>query len=549
MHRAAAVYLTLALLFAAPLSLQAAPGAPPAVVESLREQLDVLTATGGLELDGQPLVAVRSLPSLYAANGFAPFWNAARLQVLLGLIRASDNDGLLPADYPLAALTRRAAGGAWSPIDQARLDLLATDAYALLLYHGYFGKVDPRSLDPNWNYELREIGERDPIALLVETLRAGDLKATLAAVRPANALYGWARESLADPRRIAARGGWPTVPAGPTLRTGDEDPRVQALRARLVVTGELSADAANGESFDSMLESAVWSFQARHNLTADGIVGRTTLAALNVPVEARIDQIRLNLERGRWVLNQIGDGDQVIVDVAGFEVRVASNGRTLWRSRAVIGKPYRQTPIFRASIDHVVLNPTWTVPPTILAKDVLPAIRRNRGYLAQHRMSVIDRNGRVVDPTTIDFSRYTGRNFPWMIRQDPGPQNSLGLVKIMFPNPHLVYLHDTPAKSLFREDARSFSSGCIRVEQPFDLVERLLATTPGWDRASIDAAVATGKTRTVRLAKPIPVLLLYWTIDRGENGETLFKADPYDRDPTLLAALDRPFAAGSRLRP
>ena len=216
-----------------------------------------------------------------------------------------------------------------------------------------------------------------------------------------------------------------------------------------------------------------------------------------------------------------------------------------WTSRVVVGRPYRQTPIFKSAIDHVVVNPTWTVPPTILAQDILPQVRKDPGSLARKGLDVIDRNGRRLDASTMEWSRYTGANFPYLLRQGPGDDNALGRVKIMFPNPYLVYLHDTPSRSLFERDDRAFSSGCIRVERPFELVERLLED-PAWNQAALQAAVATGQTQTIRLARPVKILLIYWTVDETDDGRIVFKRDVYDRDAHLWRALNERFDFGSR---
>jgi murein L,D-transpeptidase YcbB/YkuD len=240
----------------------------------------------------------------------------------------------------------------------------------------------------------------------------------------------------------------------------------------------------------------------------------------------------------------------VVVDIAGFEVRYLVDRKRVWRTRAVVGQPFRETPVFKAMIDNVVINPTWTVPPGILAKDIMPSLKRNdRSVLARKKLSVIDRNGNKVNPAAIDFSRYSATNFPYMLRQDAGPGNALGVVKINFPNPHLVYLHDTPSKALFDENMRTFSSGCIRTERPLELAELLLGDATRWNRAALDAAVANGETRTVRLAKKVPVLIIYWTADRDEDGGVVFKPDPYSRDARELAALDSPFRPGKRPKP
>jgi murein L,D-transpeptidase YcbB/YkuD len=558
-----------------PTALPPPSAAPNPVVEAIHDRIDAIRAGGvAVEAAGDRLRATRSLPQLYQMNGFQPLWDSRRLRSLVELLQDIEDDGLRPSDYHLAALQRLiGAGGTLAPLERATLDLLASDAYALILYHLYFGKVDPVSLDSRWNFELREIGDADAVKFVHDAITQDRVRGSVEQVRPDHWMYAAGRQALAAYRGIAALGGWPQLPAGPTLKPGMRDARVPVLRERLATSGDLAAtalppnagappptsperpgtattveDAPDPQLFDSSLEAAVRHFQERHRLGVDGAIGPATLRELNVPVQARIDQIRLNLERGRWVLHEVQkDGDLVIVDIAGFGVRFVRDRKTIWETRAQVGKPYRQTPIFKSAIDHVVLNPTWTVPPTILDKDILPAVRKDRGYLARRGLQVIDRNGRPVPASSIDFTRYGGRNFPYMIRQAAGDDNALGKVKIMFPNPYLVYLHDTPSQSLFDADVRAFSSGCIRTERPFELVELLLGDPARWSRAAIDAAVATGTTRTVRLPRPVPVLILYWTVDRGDDGSVVFKPDPYGRDPRELAALDRPFEVGRRV--
>ena len=379
-----------------------------------------------------------------------------------------------------------------------------------------------------------------------DALTEGRLKEAVAKVRPDHWWYERARAALARYRAIAAKGGWAPVPAGKKLQSGMKDARVPALRRRLAATGELSGQALDSETFDEPLAAAVKEFQASHRLPPDGAVGPGTLAELNVPVEARILQIRINLERARWVLHEIKPGDLVIVDVAGFDVSFVRNQKVLWTAKVQIGKPYRQTPIFKSMIDNVVFNPTWTVPPGIIEKDILPAVKRDPGYLEKKKLDVIDRSGKKVDPSSINWSKQTAGNFPYMLRQEPGPDNALGRVKINFPNPYLVYLHDTPSKALFEKEERAFSSGCIRVERPLELAALLLNDPQNWNAGSIGKVIEAGETRTVPLPKPVPVLLMYWTIDPGTEGRVVFKRDPYGRDPRLARALDARFHAGQR---
>jgi murein L,D-transpeptidase YcbB/YkuD len=292
--------------------------------------------------------------------------------------------------------------------------------------------------------------------------------------------------------------------------------------------------------FDDAVQTAVKTFQRRHFLSPDGEVGPATLRALQVPVGRRIDQLRVSLERARWVLHDV-PGSIVLVDVAGFEVIVLRDGEPIWRSRVQVGKPYRRTPIFRATITYLVLNPTWTVPSGILSKDILPAVRRNPAYLAEKNLRVIDYQGREVDPRGIDWGRESEKHFPYLLRQDPGPNNALGRVKFVFPNKHDVYLHDTPSKELFERDVRAFSSGCIRVDRPFELAELLLNDPENWSREKIQAAMDGTQTRTVKLESPVPVLLYYWTAQGQPDGTAQFKTDIYGRDDAVLKAIDGEF--------
>jgi L,D-transpeptidase YcbB len=537
----------IALLCATVLGLQAwvaaaqTPAAADPVVEAVRERVEALSGGGRLSVEGTELSATGSLATLYELHGFQPFWDSARLAKLLDVVRASATDGLTPADYHLATLERLAGRADRTALDAAQLDLLASDAYTELLYHLYFGKVDPVSIDSRWNFERRQMDANDAVQFVLSSMTAADPTSAINKARPDHWMYQALAKALAGHRHIESAGGWPTIADGPTLRRGVTDPRVDALRLRLSASGDYPGASSGDTVFDENLEAALKRFQARHLLSSDGVVGAGTRRELNVSVAQRIDQIRVNLERARWVLHQLADGEFVIVDVAGFEVRYLRNRAVIWRSRAQVGQPYRQTPIFRSAIGEVVFNPTWTVPPGILGKDILPAVRRDPSYLEKRGLRVIDRSGRPVNQSEIDFSRYTGATFPFMLRQDPGPNNALGRVKIMFPNPYLVYLHDTPSQALFEREHRAFSSGCIRTERPLELAELLLASPDRWSRAAIDAVVASGKTRTVSVPKPVPVLMLYWTVDSDDQGATVFKPDPYGRDPKLLKALDRPF--------
>ncbi|HXQ64238.1 MAG TPA: L,D-transpeptidase family protein [Steroidobacteraceae bacterium] len=530
----------------------AGPGGAAQLVIANRELADRLTALARstrLSVAGEALASQDALPLIYAATGGRLLWqDPARRTELLETVRGVAADGLLPEDYHLDVLSRLAADrvAQATPAAQADFDVLATDAYVLVLYHLYLGKVDPIAIEPNWNLPQRTLRERDALGFVEHALEAGTIRETAAALRPKHWLYEHGRAALARYRALAAQGGWQPLPAGRKLEPGSSDPRVPELRRRLTISGDYQGPASDSPQFDAPLAAGLRVFQQRHLLTPDGMVGAATLRELNVPVGARVDQLRINLERGRWVLHDIGDEDLVVVDIAGYGVRYLRNQHSIWRARAIVGQQYRQTPVFRAQIENVVFNPTWTVPPGILARDVLPQMQRGENVLARKKLEVYDRNGRPVDPATIAWAQYTARTFPYVLRQAAGDDNALGRVKINFPNPYLVYLHDTPTRSLFDKDDRTFSSGCIRVERPLELVELLLADPVRWNAAAIRAAVDSPATHTVTLPHNVPVLLMYWTADEDPDGRTVFKRDVYHRDARLLRALDGRVSVAAR---
>ena len=500
---------------------------------------------------GEDLISHVALPAIYGEGGYAPLWqDPASIAALLATLREVEDDGRRPDDYHYGALARLAAqrDTATSAAARAEFDLLATDALITVLYHLYVGKVDPVSIEPNWNFGRRGLREREALELAQRAIASGGIRASVAAARPQHWRYQLGRERLAEYRALAAQGGWATLPQGPKLVPGANDARVPALRRRLGVTHDYAGPLGAGERFDAALVQALQVFQARHLLPADGVLGAATLRELNVPAAARVEQLRINLERGRWVLHEIGEGDLVVVDIAGFGVRYVRDRRTIWQARAIVGRRYRQTPVFRAEIDNVVFNPTWTVPPGILAKDVLPELRRGEDVLARKQLGLYTREGRPVDPARVDWSRYSAANVPFVLRQDAGEENALGRVKIYFPNPYLVYLHDTPGRALFDKVDRSFSSGCIRIERPLELIELLFNDPVHWDASAIRAAVDAGVTRTVKLPRHIPVLLIYWTADEDNAGRVVFKRDVYGRDARLRRALDDSFRFGTRAR-
>ena len=349
------------------------------------------------------------------------------------------------------------------------------------------------------------------------------------------------QEAFRRHRALAEAGGWTSVEHGPTIRPGAEDPRLVTLARRLVQSGDLpdSETAISTSEYNESLQEGVRHFQARHGLEVDALVGRKTLRALNVPIEKRIDQLRVNLERMRR-LSDIENHDFVVVNIAAFKAYVIRDGQMAWTTKVIVGERGDETPEFYSALSHIVFNPTWTVPYSIASEELLPKIKADPGFFARGRYELFDGDGDRVDPSTIDWSAIGIGNFPFTIVQQPGPANQLGQVKFMFPNEYSVCMHDTPAKSLFDKAARAFSHGCIRVDDPLQFAAVLL-DHEGWSREQIDAEIKNSETRTIELSEPSPLHVSYWTAEVDDLGQVYFYDDLYGRDAEVLRKLNATF--------
>jgi murein L,D-transpeptidase YcbB/YkuD len=506
----------------------------------IQERVEQLRTVGVLDVRGSAIASWEVVSDFYENRAFLRAWtDSAAVADLFRAIQEIERDGLDPRDYHLQALTElrdQVAGDSVTPALLADFDLVMSDALVRLGYHILFGKVDPERLDANWNM-AREIEHLEPAAIMQRAIDSGKLFDIIEDYKPQHPLYLALKHALDQYRGIQAAGGWPTVPDGPTLKQGVTDSRIPALRQRLALEGDYTTPTGDTASvFDEALVAAVKRFQHRHTLDEDGEVGRGTRTTLNVPVERRIEQLLTSLERARWILHDLPN-TFIAVNIAGFRVYFVKEGRVVWETRAQVGRAYRATPIFKANLKYLVFNPTWTVPPGILERDILPAARQDPSSIASKGLNVLDPSGNQIDPLTVDWSAYTGRNLPYTLRQDAGPRNALGRVKFIFPNEHSVFLHDTPSRGLFDKATRTFSSGCVRVENPLRLAELVLDDPEQWTMDAMRRVVENGETRTVFLQKPIAVLLLYWTASVGFDGDVHFWPDVYDRDRAVLDGL------------
>jgi len=469
---------------------------------------------------------------LYGAYDASPLFLEAdglamRARAVIAAIADAEADALDPSHFPVAELQRAVDGvDARTPTaDQlAAADLQLAAAYVAYAEDMLTGQLDPREVSQAWHIDPQQT---DVDSAVARALRESRFDQALAAMRPQNDDYALLRRELARYRELAAKGGWSTVPAGAALKPGERAPaaRLQALRARLATEGLLgSGDSAasrdsapaTGDVYDATLAGAVARFQARHGIVVDSILGAETVTSLNVPAEYRLAQIAANMERHRWLPRSLGSR-YVLVNVPAFRLEAFEGGKPALTMNVVVGAEFddRSTPTFADSMSYVVFRPYWNVPEEIAEKEIYPKAAADPGYFEARNYEEVTENGKT------------------RVRQKPGGDNSLGLVKFMFPNQFAIYLHDTPEKSLFQQDVRAASHGCIRLEQP----ERLAQWVLGWDEARVRQAMESGADDAhVDLTQKVPVYIAYFTA-YARDGGLYFGNDVYDRDRTIVQAI------------
>jgi murein L,D-transpeptidase YcbB/YkuD len=535
-----------------------------------------------LMVGNEALRTATLLARFYEARAYRLAWSAdsgplSQATALLdGIQINAEREGLQVENYRLGKLRKflqdleRQEQNQLDPRTVADLDLLLTNAFFLYGVHVSIGTPRFDALDAQW-FEDRQ--KTDLAPALQQALETNQIDDTLKSLSPQRPEYGKLRETLARYRELAARGGWPQFPSGFDLRPGDQDERIPKLRARLRVTGELapppppksaasSKRAKNknerppipreGNIYDTTLVQAVKRFQKRHGLAVDGVIGGGTLAALNVPIEARIHQIIANMKRWRELSNNLG-ARYVAVNIPNFTLDVVENEQLTMHMKVVVGKMVekRHTPTFTANMTHLVLNPYWYVPKSIAEKELFPLAKKNPQYFAQNNFIVrrVPVEKQALDPNATDGSMISKTVYRYVLKQEPGPKNALGRVKFMFPNSYGVYLHDTPAKDFFRQSVRTYSHGCIRIEKPIDLAEYLLRGTEKWTRSTILDTIGQQKETKVPLPEAIPVYIQYWTAWVDDKGIVQFRNDIYGYDNVPEARLPIPVPRNPRPQP
>ena len=511
-----------------------------------------------------PLRTAAMLNRFYEGRGHQPAWTTSagvlpHVDTLVQLLHEeAEREGLQANDYQLAkinTLLTEIRSGATKPIPADTLvdfDFLLTEVFLRYGADASLGDVNLDSLNEKW---FEKNGEADLVLALQDALLTDTIEATLKSFPPQQEGYKKLREVFTQYQTIASQGGWAKVPAGVTWQFGDRGEGVAKLQARLRASGDMAAASPSTAApvhpasskkqgalsvtkeeavFDEATEQAVENFQRRHNLSANGVVNKETLSALNVSADIRTRQIARNLERWRRLPKDLGNR-HIAVNVPDFMLEVVENNRPVMDMKVVVGKimQKRTTPTFSASMKYIVLNPYWNVPKTIAEKELLPLSRRNPAYFARNKFTIRRIPigvKQVPDPNATDGSLIPIQTYEYLLRQGPGPKNALGRVKFMFPNDHSVYLHDTPSKDLFNRTVRAFSHGCIRIEKPIDLAEYLLQGTPKGSRDAILATFKRNKEQTVWLPEPVPVHIQYWTAWVADDGSLQFRNDIYGYD-------------------
>ena len=528
----------------------------------------------------EPGQTSKALVRFYESRAFQPAWfsdeGSVRPQAgqYLAALSEAGAEGLSPERYHRSALEeslRQLTLGGGQEAAWMEVELRLTSSFLTYASHLLSGQVSSRPLQGR----VKPPGGVELASVLEGALASGDLSGALRELSPKHEGFVRLREALVRYRAIAAAGGWPLVPEGAPLEPGMRDPRVVVLRERLRVTGDLPpapeerqlypgspgvgvaalvgdlVRAAMEERapevplpptpedlYDAEVEEAVKTFQQRHGLGVDGKVGRETLKALRVPVEQRIAQLQVNLERWRWAPRELGER-YVLVNLPAYELEAVEQGRTALRMPVIIGAQDWHTPTFQDEVEYLVLNPEWHVPRAITQEEVLPKLREDAGAAGRMGLTVLDRaTGEPVDPATVDWSGVDEGALPYRFAQPPGGSNPLGRVKFIFPNRYSIYMHDTPNREAFAEVQRALSHGCVRVAEPEKLAGFLLQGDEKWTEEALVAAMeAGGRQRRVDLPAPVPVYLLYWTAFVNADGRVEFRPDVYRRDPAVKQAL------------
>lgn len=515
----------------------------------IRYKLETEQPGQGITIDGIELFGLEEIKRFYQKRNFKEAWSSNKRLTeqayeLKFEINQAKYDGLNPNDYYLDKLNEifskfEQYDFRLTPASQEDLlivDFLLTDAFFKLSTHLAVGKVDPSQLKSQW-----EIMQRKPKVyydeLLMKALEEKQIRQNLELLYPKFAIYKKGREVLRALEEKSKNDtiDWKRLKINKSIKAGEKHNVIPRLRDRLIFWGYLQDYIVeDSKFFDSLLFEGVKKYQDNRGMDKDGVIGNKTLTSLNNSPKDQFDKASVNMERLRWLPDTLRDSEVVLVNIANYQLDYLDRRDTIFSSKVIVGREYHQSPIFTAEMSYLVFSPYWNLPNSITRNEVMPAMRKDPSYLRKKNMEVVTFSGKSVDPSTIDWQ---AKSFPYMVRQKPGPGNSLGLVKFMFPNNHSVYIHDTPSRSLFDRGERAFSHGCIRLQNPATFAEILLKEDASWTPLKITEAMNSGHEKVVNLDRKIPVVILYLTFWTDSKGVGHFREDIYSRDAEVLAEL------------
>lgn len=483
------------------------------------------------------------LAAIYTATGMKPLWVSEagpneKAAAILQVLENAETEGLRANDYNIAEVK-----SLWkrdTPGQLAQLETQLTLNFIKYAHDVSQGRIIPFKADPKLFAEAGD-SHFKPVQIIEEALAAPDIVRYLTDLPPSNEYYRKLRTALQFYRNIARTSDREKIVDGQTLHPGDLDDRVKQVRHYFIQTGDLDLTTENDPRYDEQLVPVIKKLQKQFGLEEDGIIGRKTLAALNTTPEEIVNKIILNMARWRWQEHKLGQR-YIMINIANYDLKAVNNGQEILEMAVIVGKLQHQTPVFSDRIQYIDFNPFWNIPPSIARNEELPELRKDRFYLVNRQVRLFSNwqdDGVELDSTAIDWQSITPREMNrYKLRQDPGPWNALGPVKLVFPNKMNVYIHGTPAQELFEHNKRNFSHGCIRASQPLALVKFALSEEKKeWSMEEIQEIITLGKRKVVNLSIPLPVHITYQTVWVDNLGIIHFNEDTYDRDRKLAEIL------------
>lgn len=545
------ITLVLFLLFSPLFILAKSPEVQATIQDQIRQKLENIHPGDPFSIRSQPLATSDAIFSFYSDRNFKEAWSVDGVLTELAYelrfeIRQAKFDGLNPQDYHLDMIEvffttfesnkkNKLTSDTGELVD---LDFFLTDAFFQLAAHLERGKVDPSLLKSTWEItpKPQKIDYQD---LLFTALEEGDVRRNLEKLYPKFTIYKRGREVIRviDDKLKSDSLDWKPVKVDKTIKVGETNNAIPVIRQRLQFWGYMGQyEPIDPKLYDSLLFRGIQEFQKKNGMEPDGALGKNTIAGINTSPTDLINRAAVNMERLRWLPDTVRDAEFILVNIANYQLDYINKLDTIFSSRVIVGQRYHASPIFSAPMSYIVFSPYWNIPPSITRNEIMPSVRKNPNYLSQKNMEVVTNSGKLVDPSSINWS---AKSFPYMIRQKPGGSNSLGLVKFMFPNKHSVYIHDTPSRSLFEREERALSHGCIRLQNPAAFAKILLSDMPGWTEDKIKNAMNQSSEQIVSLNRKIPVVLVYLTFWADSKGQPHFRQDIYDRDEEILTMLKK----------